>query len=382
MDIPDDLASAMRKSWSESLDPSSLHPMTDSPIGTPGGTPKASIGGSTASGTSSPVDYQLLKHHYAISDDGRKPSLQEGLRDVLEELEFSKQPRPQAVRRGSIEDASKLRQWLNPRSSFSGASSNEPPGVTLLQSKCWVTVVETPEDLPLILVLNHSIKASCSRFKLYVLYMGELSDVGAELSMHGVEVIRVEDISPILIHPSGNATRASPDSARWCKLAPFLSLTNSFDLICYLSPRSVVLANIDELLESQAVADEIDNETCVLLSNSMERSPTTVVLRPNEGVEACIREYMTVYVNAGYNDKWNKLQTITDLEVLKELFQDSWGVVAAEYCHAGRGPIPSHTRVVEVGARKPWLVQSNDDVTKLWNNIWRVLNNQTQAHYT
>ncbi|CAR24003.1 Ids2p [Lachancea thermotolerans CBS 6340] len=374
MDLPDDLASAVRKSWSESAQPLSVLQGTDSPISTPRGTPKSSGRGSIPTSMDEPtVDYQLLKHHYAISDDGRRPSMQEDLMDVLQEMEFSNEQRPQAMRRGSIEEVSKIRQWLNPRSSFSGASTNEASTENTGATKCWVTTIETQDDFLPILVLNYSFKKSCSRYKLIVLYTEQTEMVASRLRDYGVETRRASDIAPILFSPQNQMGTADSRLSRWTMLFPFVSLTNDFELVCYLSPRALVLSNIDELLDSDAVAAEIDNETCVLLSNHMGARPTIMVLRPNKEIDACIREYMTVYLNAQNNGKWAKLQAADGSSVLRELFEDSWGLVAADFCHSGPGHIQPNAKIVECTTTQPWNLSYNDEASVLWRRAWSEL---------
>ncbi|SCV03564.1 LANO_0G04896g1_1 [Lachancea nothofagi CBS 11611] len=373
MELSDDLASAVRKSWSESAPPEG----TDSPISTPRGTPKSSTRDSMSAETDFPVDYQLLKHHYAISDDGKKPSLQEGFYDVLGELEFaSADVRPQNIRRRSIEEVSKIRQWLNPRSSFSGVSKDEPDVEPYSYAhKCWVTVIESQDDYWPILVLRHSLMMSGSHYKLQVLYSDNTHSIASQLAQSGVEIIKANEISPILMSSASLAdqnrlTQLTP-SSKWCKLLPFVSLANVYDLVCYLSPRSLVLSNIDELLDSEIVSAEIDNETCVLLSNCMQSPPTVIVLRPNKEIDACIREYMTVYLNAENNGKWAKLQESDGSVVLNELFEELWGIVASEYCYRGSENVPAQAKIVECTTTQPW--NATDEISLLWGKAYRQL---------
>lgn len=209
--------------------------------------------------------------------------------DVLQEMDFSNELRQQPLRRGSIEEVSKIRQWLNPRSSFSGASRDEPAVSSLGSSKCWVTAIETEDDYLPILVLRHSLVKCGSHYRLLVLYTEQTSAVASRLAQQGVDILKASEVAPILRSPSHKSVEAAVvSSSKWCKLFPFVSLANTFEMVCYLSPRSLVLTNIDELLDSEAVASEIDNETCVLLSNCMQGSPTILVLRPNQEIEASL----------------------------------------------------------------------------------------------
>ncbi|SCU96210.1 LAFA_0G04962g1_1 [Lachancea sp. 'fantastica'] len=374
--LPDDLASAVRKSWSEAA----VTEGVDSPIGTPRGTPKSSEGrGSMSLESNTPVDYQLLNHHYASSDVNRRISVQEEISDVLGGIDPSTYPQgpQQTTRRKSIEEVSKIRQWLNPRSSFSGVSSEEPCLYTdIMSQKRWVTVVESEDDYWPILVLQHSLVSSGSRYRLLVLFTEQNRTVATHLAHHGVETWKATDIAPTLVSSSSAlpAPLASdlPPSSRWCKLLPFVSLANTFELVCYLSPRSFVLSNIDELLDSEVVSSEIDNETCVLLTNSMQSSPTVMVLRPNREIDACIREYMTVYTDSENNGKWSKLRDSNDAAVLRELFQESWGIVASEYCHTGVDGVPAHAKLVECSTSQPW--KGTDSTSRLWQRAYSQIN--------
>ncbi|SCU87601.1 LADA_0E05006g1_1 [Lachancea dasiensis] len=378
MELSDDLASAIRKSWSES----GTAEGTDSPISTPRGTPKSSTKGSITAEADIPEDYQLLKHHYAISDTAGKSVAQDGLVDVLRDLDFANNEKasPHSTRRRSIEEVSRIRQWLNPRSSFSGASVNERQvKEEVSDRKCWITVVESQDDLWPILILKHSLVLSGTRYKLHVLYSESMLGVASQLSEQGIETIRTNDISPLLVDSAtGSASSAFMPTeegrpAKWSKLLPFVSLANVFDLVCYLSPRSMVLSNVDELLESNIVSSEIDNETCVLLSNTMHEPPTLIVLRPNTEADACIREYMTVYSSTDNNGKWAKLRSSQDLAVLRALFEDSWGVVASEYCYRGVGSIPTTAKIIECCSTQPW--NANDETSLLWRKAYSQLVN-------
>ncbi|SCU99690.1 LAME_0G04874g1_1 [Lachancea meyersii CBS 8951] len=382
MELPDDLASAVRKSWSEPVVPEGA----DSPIGTPRSTPRSSEGGSISVESDTPVDYQLLKHHYAITDDDRRGSVQGGVLDILGGLDPAVCPAaPQNTRRKSIEEVSKIRQWLNPRSSFSGVSPDEPNiAHGTAAHKCWVTAIESQDDYWPILVLQHSLMSCGSRYKLLVLYTEQNCTIATQLAHRGVEILKAAEVAPILVSSSpsspaptaatatSNATSDLPLSSRWFKLLPFVSLANAFDLVCYLSPRSIVLSNIDELLDSEVVSSEIDNETCVLLSNSVQPSPTVIVLRPNKEIEACIREYMTVYTDAEKNSKWAKLRNSDGAAVLRELFQDSWGIVASEYCYSGLDSVPAHAKLVECCTTQPW--NASDNTSMLWKRACGQLN--------
>ncbi|SCV01791.1 LAMI_0G13762g1_1 [Lachancea mirantina] len=378
MDFSDDLASAVRKSWSEPSDPPLFSESSNSPIGTPQEGSACSSGTHESSNPDSSEEYHLWKHHYAISDDAKTTNPQGELMNVLQELEFSEQPRPQQVRRSSIEDVSKIRQWLNPRSSFSGAPTNELNWQNSAQNRCWISILSDERDMGPIRVLDFTLRACHSRYTLYVLVPHDLEDLAKELAKLGIHVIAMEKIAPRLVPKLVPDSTSSPSDApffgNWNLLAPFLCLRDSFELVCYLSPRCAVLANVDELLASETVSDEIDNETCVLLTNTTDEPPMMIVLRPNDGIEACIREYMSIYISKDSNEKWSRLQNSTGLDVLKELFKDSWGVVAGEYCQRGPGTLSSGIKIVENPNNEPWSSQSSDEITSIWRRAWLELN--------
>ena len=166
---------------------------------------------------------------------------------------------------------------------------------------------------------------------------------------------------------------------KWCKLFLFFSLIDRFELICYLSPTCLVLQNIDELLESTEVSDEIDNETCVLLSNKVnyinedlvsvnqdqssaenyDDDPQIIILKPNRAVAMCIKEYFTIYGNDFEGEsKRSMFHQMNDLQIMKALFGDKWSYIdSVGYCAVPIASVPANRlnyKIIEFKILKPW----------------------------
>ena len=298
-DITGDLAAAVRKSWSESQDNPLLLNFNNSPIGTPTGRyspePEMMMEGNTMNLSSlargsaqhqqrlygssqsreksdqQQQDYQLFKHHYSLGQETR-----ESVSDILNDLTLGspepservspiKQPSmdvpPLTTRRSSIQDVQWIRHLLNPRSSFSGASANEPansPGDVLNQSRAWITILHdsSAESLQAVIVLSESLKSVNSQYNLWVLHSSEVN--AFQLTQIGIKTLIIDEyINLFMNFGNGSGFSASSQAAetkselnfKWCKLFLFFSLIDRFELICYLSPTCTVLQNIDELLE-------------------------------------------------------------------------------------------------------------------------------------
>lgn len=406
LDIPGDLASAMRKSWSDALQAAGHDSPSDSPqVSTPiptqntSGTASTSLLSSPEKDGAHPDHYQLLKHHYAISDDAppRSNSIidAEGLLGMLQELEFGEEvARIPTARKGSIEDVHRIRQLLNPRSSFSGASSSElgldHPGMAASavssssssaaeERKGWVTTLDQ-DDIRPILVLAHSLSLCHSRYRLHVLYSDTFARAAAQLASYHIETVRVDEVLPTVVEQTATAAQQPrPDgSPSWSRLRVF-SLFARFDLVCFLSPTLLVLTNMDELLESPVLTEEVDNETCVLLSNSTA-SPDVILLRPHSEIAACIQEFLTVYLINGVletNEKWRRLTRCSDVDILSELFQDAWSLVDSGYCYSAGSladeRVPEGAKALQLGALRPWATNSESACGKIWFSFWNDL---------
>ncbi|KAL3230577.1 IME2-dependent-signaling protein [Nakaseomyces bracarensis] len=318
-------------------------------------------------------DYQIFKHHYSMPDNKK-----ESVTNILNDLNLGSEQEEKAdpgivplrkrssnsmstARRSSVQDIQWMRQLLNPRSSFSGTSVNEPVLTTNKSgsietnsslasastsssdhppNKCWVTVIDRDEIIPAIVVLHRTLRSSNSKYDLVVLHPytfdpSELHRRGITSTISFSECVATDLNDPALQLNSEQETRTI--IANWNKLSVFLSLVGHYDLVCYISPSCMVLQNIDDLLDSQEIFDEIDNEMCVLLTNQDstkkdEKDPQIIMLKPNKEVAMCIREFFTVYSNSAQERK-NKLMKLKDLDVLKELFGDTWGYISTDsYC--------------------------------------------------
>lgn len=457
-DLTGDLAAAVRKSWSESQHtarkPGNMATIVDSgnsPIGTPISEPfeESSINtfhtmsndaiayqADNGQGFKQPSfaineitqpvnvpepDYQLFKHHYSISDDHR-----DSVVDILHDLELellepspvvsneshqvekpyayregnAGESRPSiskkltTTRRGSIQDVQWIRQLLNPRSSFSGSSSNEPRGTndTMYNnnqseaatnnsnnsSKCWVTVLKDDSiaSVKSVIVLSESIRLTGSKYPLYIIHDAKI-DMSKFTKYHIASIPVSLDIF-VNIHSLQN-------NCKWLVLSLFINLVNLFDLVCYISPSCMVIENIDELLDSNEICNEIDNETCVLLTNVLieegQREPQLMILKPNNEVSMCIKEYFTIYGD-NMDEKLTKLSQMNDFDVLRELFHEIWGEISSTgYLYVLQNdeviiPQSNHySKIVDFKSLEPWnkktfSADNNNTMSDKWYEIW------------
>ncbi|CAI4043543.1 hypothetical protein SKDZ_10G0690 [Saccharomyces kudriavzevii ZP591] len=457
-DITGDLAAAVRKSWSESQENPLLLNFNNSPIGTPtdrySPEPAIAMEGDTMNPSSlargsgqeqqrlynsaqsrekydqQQQDYQLFKHHYSLGQETR-----ESVADILNDLTLGspepserispiRQPSvdvpPLTTRRSSIQDVQWIRHLLNPRSSFSGVSGNEPassPNDLLNQSRAWITILHdsSAESLQAVIVLAQSLKNVNSQYSLWVLHPSEVN--AFQLRQVGIKTLIIDEYINLFLNfgtgsgfnDSSQVTETKHDlNFKWCKLFLFFSLIDKFELICYLSPTCLVLKNIDELLESPEVSDEIDNETCVLLSNKVnyingelasigqdrncdrvyDEDPQVIILKPNSAVAMCIKEYFTIYGNDFEGEsKRSMFHQMNDLQIMKALFGDKWGYIdSGGYCAVPVTSIPADTlnyKIVDFRILKPWerenyifAGQHLDSIMNKWLDIWRDFLNQ------
>lgn len=318
------------------------------------------------------------------------------------------------LRRGSINEVQRIRYLLNPRSSFSGASSNEPvinivsgsispfsalestrsnnnstptptssvipnlkPDTNELNlvgskltvtpnfNKCWITILvkNDPDLLRQIIVLNQSLISSNSQFPLVVLHTASI-DITL-LRKLNIKTLKVED------HFQNNINDTIQLDQNWSKLILFTSLIEIFDIVCYLSPSCIIKSNIDELLTSNEICDEIDNETCVLLTNNStvtNNDLMLVILRPNKDISMCIREFFTVYdtdLNTKRERK-NSYYDLSDINILERLFGDSWGRLSDENFTLILNPnniqendlIIQQCKILDFKLLKPWTTHN------------------------
>lgn len=383
-DMTGDLARALRKSWSEPQDSRASSVAKNSPISTPNMVQyhNTSPGGgslmsdesqltATTSGSDSNTgmpsqDYRLIKRHYSLKDALNDEDL---LQEEMPESFPPLMPAPvgMPMRRSSLQEVQRVRHLLNPRSSFSGIASEEPE-VQQQSTISWVTILarSTPDCVKPILVLHRSLQAVGSRYGLCVIH--DTAVDASSLRNYGIETVGFSRSQfPILYSRSMRA-----DS----KIMLFVSLAGRYDLVCYLSPTCVVLENIDHLLSDEEAAKEIDNDTCVLLTNNTE-DPEIVIFRPLVDVEMCIREFFTVYGDDCEN-RSSKITRMQDLDVLRTLFDDAWFRLAPDaYC----GIVPArgqpsiqefHCKVADYRLQKPWDVNESSygTLAKKWHELW------------
>lgn len=387
-DMTGDLARALRKSWSEPQDSRTSSVARNSPISTPQAAPyhnnspgegslmsATSDLSATTSGSDSNTgvtlrDYHLIKRHYSLKDAlNDEQLLQE--ETVLESLPpLMPAPVGMPMRRSSLQEVQRVRHLLNPRSSFSGVAPEEPE----VEQQCsisWVTILagDTSEYVKPLLVLHKSLQAVSSQYGLCVIHDSAID--ASSLHKHGIETMSFSRSNlPTLC--SGNMPSDS-------KLMLFVGLAGKYDLVCYLSPTCMVLENIDDLLSGEDVGKEIDNDTCVLLTN-YRQDPQIVILRPSIDVEMCIREFFTVYGDDCEN-RSSKITKMRDWDVLKTLFDDGWRCLESdEYCGVGPTEPPSLQqfphKMVDLRLQRPWDSSASSDsaLAGNWHRLWLEVN--------
>ncbi|AMD22488.1 HHL282Wp [Eremothecium sinecaudum] len=398
LDIPKDIASAMRKSLSHDLFGGAGINEESSPIGTPKiNTPISSdadksvreaavsngftSGGLTSNSTEAFPDYQLWNHYTSDLKTGGATTTTSSYNDVLEilqEWDFSGSRSSKIKnfqRRSSIEDVLKVRHWLNPRSSFSASSMNEPEFTsserhiatpTSAPNKaercCWVTLLLGTEDIMSIYALQNSILKSGSKFRLVVLYSAENEAIANRLSADGIQCQVIHPLTPIF--HGGMPEQARP-TLKWPLLALWNTLYGIYDTVCYMSPHTLLSSNADELLE---INDEIDNEVCVLVTNSTA-TPSMMILKPHCEIHMVLEEFVTVY---GLDwEKVNKLSSMNDWNILAELFPDSSRKVDIRYgadVNNMTAEDSSFVKLLDFSQAKPWL--KNENIDELYCRIW------------
>lgn len=333
-----ELDAAVRRSWAESQR-SGTPTNARSPIATP-------LQGGDEVFQRRPSEYQLLKHHYSVSGPPERQFL-----DIVAQDDTSNDspvtPMDSAggvARRSSVTDVQWMRPLLNPRSSFSGASSNEVPipqtsssGSPVVPAchddsasmKCWITILLNDACTSDILILAKSLQKHTSKYPLVVLYRGASED--SLRSLNAVDIIAIEIEDPIYDFIS-QCRGDSHLMMQWSKLSLFTSIAGRYGLICYIAPTCMVQDNIDELLEDPDICNEIDNEMCVLLTNKPSSDQSNhiqiMLLRPNDELAMCIREFFTVYGQVDDN-KRSQIASLNDIGVMKILFNDTWGYLLA-----------------------------------------------------
>lgn len=337
----------------------------------------------------------------------------------------SRLPNHMTTRRSSIQDVQWMRQLLNPRSSFSGPSkaemsrndlylqrhnvgNNSSTGSSDSMSeitKCWVTTLrdDSIQSVKSMIVLYHSLSLTNSKYPIYVLVDSKIDT--SQLKRYNINTISIPteyfqddscNSNPAL---SNTSEYQSLLAKKWLVLSLFVSFIQSnYELVCYISPSSMIVDNIDELLDDPDINNEIDNETCVLLSNvtiNDSEEPQIIIFKPNKEVSMCIKEFFTLYGD-DYEKltKITKLLRITDSDVLKELFGETWGKISSDgYVNVleptdeslninnfiqGDGNSNSNNntaKILDFKKVKPWdmkLSNENTDgnVVSKWYHVW------------
>lgn len=385
-----ELEDAVRKSWSEPQEVPCQTSTTFSPVGTP--PTRSCYGSSTGSFMSSTHQGSLVtppmtsngilddtfsgrnvERHYSLTENTH-----ESISDILVDLSLADAPEvapqsqvpPRPVRRGSIQDVQRVRQLLNPRSSFSGASADEPT-VPKEEKAGWVTILndDRPETMKPIIILHRSLQAVKSKYRLHVLHDGQTN--AAELAACGIKTICFDEPLPELLRCAVGSSSI---------LSLFIALVDRLELACYLAPTCMVTENVDELLESEEICSEIDNETCVLLSkeSSVEAGQTylqIMILRPSKDIAMCVKELFTVYGDDREGDAQKvKRSYRDDFDVLRTLFDDTWGHLSSEeYCLTPQFQSFSEKqyKIIDYRLLKPW-VESEESTTNSLCERWRL----------
>lgn len=381
-----ELADAVRKSWSEPQEVPCESSALFSPVGTP---PAGSFCGSSTGSfvssnnqgslvtppmTSSGVPEetgQNVERHYSLTENTH-----ESISDIMVDLslgdtqeaspELELQPRP--IRRGSIQDVHRVRHLLNPRSSFSGSSTDEPT-VPREENVGWVTILadDRPETMKPIIILDRSLQAVKSKYRLHVLHDRQTN--AAELAACGIKTVCFDETLP-------KSFRCATGSSSVLSL--FIALVDRLELACYLAPTCMVMENVDELLESDEICNEIDNETCVLLTKESSEGEAKgclqiMILRPSIDLAMCVKELFTVYGDHGEAQE-GKMSYKDDFDVLRTLFNQTWGHLSSdEYCATPgfEQSTDKQYKIVDYRLLKPWI-ESEESATNSLCERWRL----------
>ncbi|QLQ78586.1 hypothetical protein HG537_0A08330 [Torulaspora globosa] len=375
-----ELADAVRKSWSEPQEVAGESSTVLSPVGTP---PVGSLcGSSSGSFVSSNNQGSLVtppmssnggseeistgrnvERHYSLTENTH-----ESISDIMVDLSLGESQEVAPVRRGSIQDVHRVRHLLNPRSSFSGASTDEPavPGEDTVG---WVTILadDRPKTMKPIIILDRSLQAVKSKYRLHVLHDRQTN--AAELAACGIKTVCFDETLPKSFRCAVGASSV---------LSLFIALVDRLELACYLAPTCMVMENVDELLESEEICNEIDNETCVLLTKESSEDEAKnclqiMILRPSNDLAMCVKELFTVY---GEHDETQegKLGYKNDLDVLKTLFNHTWGHLSSdEYCITPgfQQFTDKQYKIVDYRLLRPWI-DSEESATNSLCERWRL----------
>lgn len=249
--------------------------------------------------TSSEQSYQLWNHQYTESAPNKN------IADILQEWNFI-DSHPGNRRRASIEDVFKVRQYLNPRSSFTCCSTN---------NRCWITMIKKVSEIPCVIALNSSIRTHGSKILLCVVIPDNWTVELPNLAF--VKFLR----QPLPIVQNENLF--------------LLTLWNNLDyeFCCYISPYAILQNNIDGMLLDEEVFQEIDNETCVLLANQTYKRKNEIVIlifKPSSEIKIVVQEFLSVYNSD--SGKLKQLENCDAWDALNALFGEAWGVVSEDCC--------------------------------------------------
>ncbi|CAH02851.1 Ids2p [Kluyveromyces lactis] len=333
LDISIDIANAVNKSLKETnVDPTFR---SNTPIQSQS---EDSIQGSeTADNTS----YQLWNHHYVEAPSAADNS---NITEILEDWNFI-DDNVRNKRRTSMEDIFKVRHYLNPRSSFTNSGTN---------SRCWVTIITQMAEISCAIALNSSLRAHDSKLILCVVIPKDWN-------------IPLPQLPFLTFVKLPKVTFAD-------KELTLLTLWNHLDyeFCCFLSPFAILQTNIDEMLLNDEIFLEIDNETCVFLTNDTYQRKEDIVFllfKPSVEIGTAVDEFLKVY--SGDSAKLAQLQETDPYDALNTLFGEAWGFVGRDICQTLYDPsLSSNASILNYKKLEPWK-GNHSGICQLWWDMYK-----------
>ncbi|CDO96166.1 unnamed protein product [Kluyveromyces dobzhanskii CBS 2104] len=328
LDISIDIANAVNKSLKEdAIDPTYR---TNTPIQfqTDDSNQENSDTGRTS--------YQLWNHQYVETPAAVNNS---NITEILEDWNFIDN-NVRNTRRTSMEDVFKVRHFLNPRSSFANGGAN---------SRCWVTIINQVSEIPCAVALNSSLRAQDSKLILCVVIPNDWD----------IQLPEVAFLTFVRLPKVTFADKELTLLTLWSHL--------DYELCCFLSPFTIIQVNIDEMLLDDEIFQEIDNETCVFLTNDTYQRKEDIVFllfKPSVEIGTAVNEFLKVY--NGDSAKLMQLQKTDAYDALKTLFGEAWGFVGKDLCETLYEPsVSSNACIINYKILQPWS-GNHSGICQLW----------------
>lgn len=265
--------------------------------------------------------------------------------DILEEWDFIGD-RVRNTRRTSMEDIFKVRHYLNPRSSFSNSGTN---------SRCWVTIIRDVSEVACVVALNSSLRAHNSKMVLCVVVPSSW-----DMALPSIPFLTFVKLPEVKYADDNDLTLLT----LWSHL--------DYEFCCYLSPFIILQANIDEILLNEEIFEEIDNETCVFLTNDTYQHKNDIVFvlfKPSVEIGTAMDEFLKVY--SGDSAKLAQLRETDVFDALNTLFGEAWGVVGRELCHTPLDPsLSSNASILNYKQLQPWTGDQSG-ICQVWWNMYK-----------